>query len=248
MKKPCAVTLATYVSLVRSSLAVMRRAGDSSTRIASRLVLAVALLAAGVGTAACGFDDNRASSGGGHMSSTTPEMSSTPTGRASIAPGPPAQGAHNQADVDFAAGMIPHHGQAIQMADMILVVAGSPEIKALAQKIKAAQAPEIATMAGWLKGWQAAVPDPFATDAMSGMHGGHMMSADDMAQMGAARGSAADRMFLTMMPEHHEGAIAMAQDELTAGANPTAKALAQKIIDDQTAEIAEMKAMLAALG
>jgi uncharacterized protein (DUF305 family) len=224
----------------------MWRDRDSSRKSASRCLLAVVLLAAGLGAAACGDDDSPG--GRGHMGAAAPKRWPTPTGQASIAPGPPAPGAHNQADVDFATGMIPHHGQAIQMADMVLAQTRSPEVEGLARRIKAAQAPEIAMMAGWLRGWQVAVPDPFATGAMSGMHGGHLMSAEDMAGMGAATGSAADRMFLVMMPVHHEGAIAMARDELTDGANPAAKALAQKIIEDQTAEIAEMKAMLARLG
>ena len=216
-------------------------------RARSALVLAAVTL--GFAVAACGSDDEGGS--GGHMGSTMPtmpELSATPTASASIAAGSPAAGPHSQADVDFAAGMIPHHGQAIQMADMVLATTSNAQVRALAERIKAAQNPEIATMSGWLRGWQADVPDPFAADAMGGMHGDHLMSADDMAEMRSASGAAADRMFLTMMPEHHEGAIAMARDELSAGTNPSAKALAEKIIDDQTAEITEMTSMLARMG
>jgi uncharacterized protein (DUF305 family) len=93
----------------------------------------------------------------------------------------------------------------------------------LAERIKAARVPEIATMSGWLQGWRADVPDPFATGAVAGMHGEHMMSAAEMAQLRSAAGQMADRMFLTMMPKHHEGAITMAQQELSSGANPEAK-------------------------
>ena len=68
-----------------------------------------------------------------------------------------------------------------------------------------------------------------------------------MAQLGAAKGVTADRVFLTLMPEHHQGAIDMAKTELLGGTNPEARKLAQAIIDAQTAEIAQMKTMLAAL-
>jgi uncharacterized protein (DUF305 family) len=210
----------------------------------TRPALLIAVAAIGLGAAACGSDDDgQAAAGtGGHPSSTARDASSQAAAE-SIAPGPPAEGDHNDADADFASGMIPHHGQAIQMADLVLPKTSNAEVKALAERIKAAQAPEIATMSGWLKGWQVAVPDPFAAP-MGGMHGDHLMSAEDMAGMRSAGSSQVDRMFLTMMPEHHRGAIQMARGELSAGTNPTAKALAQKIIDDQTAEIEEMNAML----
>jgi len=220
----------------------MRRGDTTRTSVVALVIAVVA-----VTSAACGSGDDAAPGSGGHMGSTMPRMSATPSAAASITPGPPASGPHNQADVDFATGMIPHHGQAIQMADMVLAMTGNPEVEALAERIKAAQAPEIATMSGWLQGWQVAVPDPF-TNPAGGMHGEHMMSAGDMAELAGAAGPTVDRMFLTMMPEHHEGAIEMARLELSAGANPAAKALAQKIIGDQTAEIAEMKSMLDNLG
>jgi hypothetical protein len=64
------------------------------------------------------------------------------------ASGTPAAGAHNDADVAFATGMIPHHGQALTMADMALNSAGNAEVKALAEQIKKAQDPEIQQMSG----------------------------------------------------------------------------------------------------
>jgi uncharacterized protein (DUF305 family) len=166
-----------------------------------------------------------------------------------VTPGPAAAGAHNAADIAFAEGMIPHHGQAVQMADMVLAKTSTADVKALAEQIKKAQGPEIATMSGWLKGWGQKVPDPYAavSGGMAGMGGG-MMSNEQMHQLDVATGRTADKVFLTLMPEHHEGAIAMAKTELAHGVNPEAKKLAQSIIASQTAEITQMKKLLATIG
>jgi uncharacterized protein (DUF305 family) len=71
-----------------------------------------------------------------------------------------------------------------------------------------------------------------------------MMSAQDMAKLQAAKGAEFDTMWLQMMIQHHQGAIDMAKTELSQGASTDAKALAQKIIDGQQAEITEMKGLL----
>ena len=164
-----------------------------------------------------------------------------------VTPGPAASGAHNDVDVMFATEMIPHHGQAVQMADMILAKTGNARVKALAERIKAAQSPEIAAMAGWLKGWGSTVPDPYAHLAgMAGMEHGGMMGAEQMDQLDKATGAAADRVFLTQMQEHHAGAVETAKREIKNGSNPEAKKLARSIVTSQTAEIAEMKAMVTA--
>lgn len=71
-----------------------------------------------------------------------------------------------------------------------------------------------------------------------------MMSGDQMQRFGQATGDAFDRMFLQMMITHHQGAVAMANTELSAGRNPGARQLAQRIIDAQQREITEMQALL----
>lgn len=166
-----------------------------------------------------------------------------------VTPGPAAAGAHNDVDAMFASDMIPHHGQAVQMADMILAKTTNMQVKTLAETIKAAQSPEIAAMAGWLKGWGKPVPDPYAHMAgMAGMDHGGMMSAEQMDQLDKATGAAADKLFLTQMQEHHAGAVDTAKGELTNGSNAEAKKLAQSIITSQTAEIARMRTMVTTLG
>lgn len=151
----------------------------------------------------------------------------------------------NDADVMFAQMMIPHHQQAVEMADMILDKDGIDEgVLTLAEEIKAAQQPEIEQLEGWLEEWGA----DSDTESMGGMdHGDGMMTDGDMQSLEAATGAEASRRFLEQMTMHHEGAITMAQEEVDNGQNADAVALAQTIIDTQTAEIATMQELLARL-
>lgn len=163
---------------------------------------------------------------------------------------------HNDADVTFAQQMIPHHEQAIEMAQMAATQAQSDEVKELAADIEAAQGPEIELLTGWLEDWDEEVPD-----GMSGMDGdmGHdmsdmgdesaagmsgMMTAEDMAALEGASGTEFDQMFLTMMIEHHQGAIEMAQTEQTEGEYAEAISLAEDIEATQSEEIAAMQDLL----
>lgn len=155
----------------------------------------------------------------------------------------PAASAFNSDDVMFAQLMIPHHEQAVEMSDDLLAKDGvDPAIVDLATEIKAAQAPEITTMQGWLSDWDA------TEDGMAGMdHGmGGMMSDDDMMQLRDASGADAGALYLSGMIMHHEGAIAMAETELEDGENADALALAEAIVSSQTAEITVMNDLLAA--
>jgi uncharacterized protein (DUF305 family) len=145
----------------------------------------------------------------------------------------------NEADVAFAQGMVPHHEQAVEMADLADGRAVSPEVIDLAERIEAAQDPEIEQMQGWLEEWGREAPDGMDHEGMSGM-----MSEDDMTALEEASGQEFDEMFLTMMVEHHEGAIDQAETELDEGRNAEATALAQTIIDAQQAEIEEMQGIL----
>ena len=158
-------------------------------------------------------------------------------------PSSDSSAAFNNADETFAMEMIAHHQQAIEMADLLLDKEGVDErVTNLALAIKEAQAPEIETMTQWLTDWGL---DP-AGSGMEGMDhsSGGMMSDDDMAALEQATGAEASSLFLEQMTMHHQGAIDMAQQELDNGENPDAIALAAKIIDDQTAEIATMQEIL----
>jgi uncharacterized protein (DUF305 family) len=161
---------------------------------------------------------------------------------------------HNDADVEFAQMMIPHHRDAVAMAELAADRAESSEVKTLAEQIQAAQQPEIDQLTGFLNAWGAEVPPSNSMEGMdhgsmpsasggSGMSG--MMTPAQMEQLRNATGAQFDEMFLTMMTEHHRSAISEAQKEIDQGSNPDAKALAEKIVADQTAEIDRMQQMQA---
>jgi uncharacterized protein (DUF305 family) len=151
----------------------------------------------------------------------------------------------NSADVMFAQMMIPHHEQAVQMSDTILVKDGVDEqVRNLATQIKAAQQPEIDQLKDWLTEWG-------ASQSADDGHGGHdqsgMMSPEDVAALETATGTDAARLFLEQMVIHHEGAIAMAETEASGGVNSAAIEMAKTISTTQTAEVQEMQDILSTL-
>lgn len=154
-----------------------------------------------------------------------------------------AIGDFNDADATFATNMIPHHRQAVEMAELAETRAASPQVKALATTIKGAQDPEIQTMSGWLTSWGKPTPEDMTAMDMSGSMPG-MMSLDDMTTLKAMSGSNFDQKFLAMMIEHHQGAIEMAKTEQRDGISGDALALAQQIEQAQTLEITTMQGLL----
>ena len=159
---------------------------------------------------------------------------------------------HNDQDVSFATDMVPHHQQAVEMADLAAARASDATVKALAARIKAAQDPEIRTMQGWLSDWDKAsdmggMDHGGGSSMAGGSDGMGMMSDADMGALKAASGTAFDRMFLTSMISHHTGAIEMAKTEQAKGKHQPAKDLAKTIQDTQAQEIAEMQQILAGL-
>lgn len=161
-----------------------------------------------------------------------------------------ASATFNDADVAFAQGMVPHHEQAIEMSDLLMAKDGvDPDVLALAERIKAAQGPELEQLNGWLEAWGADTGDMGGMDHgdMGGDDMGGMMSEEDMAALEAAPGPEASTLFLEQMIEHHQGAVEMAATETEQGQSPDAIALAEKITADQTAEIEEMQALLDAV-
>lgn len=199
----------------------------------TRTFALVGLLAGALFLTACGDADD-------------PTVASTDDGASA------SQAQFNDADVAFVSGMVPHHTQAVEMADMILEQDSSEPVAVLANKIKSAQQPEIDQLESML--------ETFGEEAASagGHGGGHgggstepehagMMSETQMQQLEQVSGVEAERMFLTMMIEHHRGAIQAADTELADGEHPPAQELANKIRDDQAAEIAEMEQLLSQL-
>jgi uncharacterized protein (DUF305 family) len=161
---------------------------------------------------------------------------------------PPADASFNAADVEFVQSMIPHHEQAVMMSTMVELRSDDPKVKALAADIKAAQGPEIDQMRAWLKAWKVKELDAAGHMSMGhgsgGMNMPGMMSDDQMGDLDDAAGATFDEMFLTMMIDHHEGAIEMAETVKADGKDPEVADLADAIIKAQAAEIATMKGWL----
>lgn len=117
----------------------------------------------------------------------------------------------------FASEMVPHHQQAVEMAELAADRAQSSEVRRLAEDIEAAQGPEIETMTQWLEDWGQEAP----LGSMGHGDMGHgdsqempgIMNEAEMTRLEQSDGAAFDRMFLTMMIEHHRGAIEMARAE-----------------------------------
>lgn len=207
-----------------------------------RNIVIAAVAAAALVAGGCSSDDDSGGMSGMDMGSDSSESTTTAAETSEI----PSDAAFNQADVDFAQGMIPHHAQAIEMADMAIAQAESAEVIDLAERIRAAQDPEIEQLTAWLEDWGQDVPDrEMSMDHdMGDMSMGGMMTQDQMDEMAAASGAEFDRMFLERMIVHHEGAVSMAEDEVANGKYEQAIAMAQSIIDGQSAEIDEMDQLL----
>ncbi|MEV7422668.1 MULTISPECIES: DUF305 domain-containing protein [unclassified Streptomyces] len=200
-----------------------------------RAVLAPAAVCAALVLAGCGSQD---SGSAGHSA----HDGVSPAAAAPSA-APSAVSAHNAADVSFARDMIPHHRQAVEMADLAATRASSAEVRKLASEVRKAQAPEIRTLSGWLTAWGEPAPARDAAD-----HSGHtmpgMMGDGDMSALEKSSGAAFDTAFLKLMTEHHEGAVAMARTEVAEGAHRGAKDMAESVISSQTAEITRMRTLV----
>jgi uncharacterized protein (DUF305 family) len=237
-----------------------RRGGTTTMK---RILLCTAATGAVLLLAACGnaskshsSDPAKSSSmagismGSGSTGSTGTTGSTTLSKRAAQAP---ASGKHNAADIAFVTDMIPHHQLAITMADLATSKASDDQVKQLAAGIKKAQEPEITIMSGWLSGW---VKSKSATPANSGhegfsapgsaSHGGRIIDAE-VVTLENATGAAFDRMWVTMMINHHAGAIQTARTEVALGANTDAKKLAESIRTSQGTESGKLKELLATL-
>ena len=144
-------------------------------------------------------------------------------------------------DVMFAQMMIPHHQQAVDMSEVALATSTTPDVLALATKIRDAQAPEITLITSWIEKAGASTSMGHNMDDM-GMGG--MMSDEEMAALKSASGTAFDTLYLEGMITHHEGALQMVK-MIANSKNADVRKLGEAIVTSQTAEIAQMKMMLA---
>jgi len=177
------------------------------------------------------------------------------TGPSVIAPGLPGEAARtlspdeakaelpddspNSADLAYARMMIEHHSQAIEITELVPKRAESTPVKRLAERIAAAQRPEIAAMQGWLK--DNGADDKTTEHTHETMPG--MATDAQLAKLRAAKGKAFDELFLTVMITHHEGAVTMATEVKGQGNNVRVEEMADDVIAQQTTEINRMREM-----
>jgi uncharacterized protein (DUF305 family) len=212
----------------------------------SAMMIATAAIAALL-VAGC-TDQSAQTSGDGHTDHDHGTSHSGTGAEPGPAAGSDAAAAHNGEDVMFAQHMIPHHSQAVEMTDIMLAKQDvDPRVIELAQEIKAAQAPEIAQMQGWLSSWGNPPMPAMDHGSMEGGSMEGMVAPTDIAKLRDASGAEATTLFLNQMIGHHEGAITMAQSEIDGGQFEPAIAMARAIIDSQQHEIDEMKAILESL-
>ncbi|MCI0434390.1 MAG: DUF305 domain-containing protein [Gemmatimonadetes bacterium] len=164
---------------------------------------------------------------------------------------------HTRADVEFMSGMIPHHAQAVLIAGWAPSHGASEAVQRLCERIVVAQRDEIATMRQWLQDRGEPVPPPDATHHRMVMGGVEhdmlmpgMLTDEELARLDRARGVEFDRLFLTHMIRHHEGALVMV-DQLFASPGAGQDDIVYKFVSDvwadQSTEIDFMLKMLADL-
>ncbi|WP_405818206.1 DUF305 domain-containing protein [Streptomyces sp. NBC_00838] len=150
----------------------------------------------------------------------------------------------NSADFGYATMMITHHSQALVMTDLAPDRAGSGQVKRLAERINASQKPEIGAMEGWLKlngGEEKAKKEGGHDHGAMDMPG--MATEAQLAKLRAAKGKAFDELFISLMITHHQGAVTMATDALSAGNNVQLEEMASDVIAQQTSEINRMRSL-----
>jgi uncharacterized protein (DUF305 family) len=163
------------------------------------------------------------------------------------------------ADVRFMRGMISHHAQAVEMVELLKTRTRREDVKLLGARIEASQRDEIAMMRAWLDARGQAVPDADPLHAHHADHAGGgpaeslsmlmpgMLTADQMSELASASGAAFDRLFLSGMIRHHEGALTMVQELFAApGAAQDSEmfAFASDVDADQRMEMSRMRALL----
>jgi len=135
--------------------------------------------------------------------------------------------------------MIPHHEQAVEMSDLALAKSKNPEVLKLAAQIKDEQSAEIISMKSWLQG--ADMSEHMGHDMDHGMGG--MLTPEELNSLKSVSGKEFDRLFLTSMIAHHEGALHMVMMIKDSG-DPKLRTLYENIVKTQSAELELMKTLL----
>ena len=149
------------------------------------------------------------------------------------------------ADAKFMQGMIGHHAQALEMVELLKSRTASEDMKKMALRIEVSQLDEIQMMQEWLKARGQEVPGPHAHHTGMLMPG--MLTPEEMQKLATVKGVEFDRLFLSGMIKHHNGALIMVDDLFaTPGAAQESDiyAFASDVVADQRMEMDRMAMML----
>lgn len=158
------------------------------------------------------------------------------------ASGGTSSSSYKGSDLAFAQMMIPHHEQAVEMANLALEKSTNEDVRSLATRIKNEQTPEIKKMKGWISSSDSSMDGPMKTDDPESEMGG-MISDDEMKALMNATPENFDSLFLKGMIAHHQGAVRMTK-MIRGSKNPKVRLFAKAIVTAQSGEIAEMKELL----
>jgi uncharacterized protein (DUF305 family) len=162
-----------------------------------------------------------------------------------------ANSSYSPADARFMQDMIPHHHQALEMAELVADRTNRPELIDVAGRINTSQSDEIEFMQQWLRDRGEHVPEPAAHDAMHTSHTmAGMATPQQMAELAASKGTDFDRLFLELMITHHEGAVTMVEELLEqpgAAYDPMLFEFANDVTNSQSTEIERMNVLLVGL-
>jgi uncharacterized protein (DUF305 family) len=225
---------------------------DQAVMSPARRFLLVVAVAMPFAAAACSARGTAGPAGAGPADMSPAEVEAVYRARADS-----ARMRFTEADVRFMTGMIHHHAQAIEVSLLVPTHGASGSVRTLAARIINAQKDEIALMQAWLRDRGQPVPELHLTDThVMGRGAGHdasmpgMLSAEQIRQLDEARGEEFDRLFLTLMIQHHRGAVVMVHELFAtdgAGQDEAVSKLASDVQVDQTTEVARMERMLSAL-
>lgn len=154
------------------------------------------------------------------------------------------EGGYTETDVRFVEQMIPHHRQALEMADLAADRAQDERVVLVADRIIAGQSPEITALENWLE--QRGLPVP-AADATHDHALPGMITPLQLEQLTNAGGAEFDELFLTYMSQHHAGAVDMAAAAVAGGTDQLAIEMATDVSVTQGVEIDRMREILDSL-
>jgi len=162
-----------------------------------------------------------------------------------------ANSSYTVADVHFMQDMILHHHQALVMSRLAAQSTNNEAILDLAGRIDVSQADEITFMQDWLREREEEVPDPISQHQK---HTNHnmvgMASSTQMAQLAESKSTNFDRLFLTLMITHHDGAVKMVEElreQSGSTYDPLLNEFASDVTNDQAVEIERMNVLLVGL-